>query len=91
METKHTKGNWFAHDGQIYPEETGKTLALIPYFDKENEEEQANAKLIAGAPNLLKACMKVQDAFLPFINDGIDEHFKECMKEINRAIANAIY
>jgi len=53
---KHTKGNWFAHDGQIYPEETGKTLALIPYFDKENEEQQANAYLIAAAPDLLEAC-----------------------------------
>ena len=51
---KHTKGNWIAHDGQIFPEETGKTLALIPYFDKENEEEVANAQLIATAPSLLK-------------------------------------
>jgi len=25
-ELKHTPGNWIAHDGQIYPEETGKTV-----------------------------------------------------------------
>lgn len=55
MKTQHTEGNWHSHDGQIYPEQTGKTLALIPYFDKENEEQQANAKLIAAAPELLEA------------------------------------
>ena len=55
MENNHTAGTWHLHDGQIYPTETGKTLALIPYFDKENEEQQANGKLIAAAPELLKA------------------------------------
>ena len=55
MNTKHTQGNWNASEGQIYPQETGKTLALIPYFDKENEEMEANSKLIAAAPDLLKA------------------------------------
>ena len=52
---KHTAGNWIVKDGQIYPEETGKTLALIPYFDEDNEEQAANAKLIAAAPDLLDA------------------------------------
>lgn len=55
MNTKHTQKNWHASEGQIYPQETGKTLALIPYFDKENEEMEANSKLIAAAPDLLKA------------------------------------
>jgi hypothetical protein len=55
MNTTHTQGNWHTNEGQIYTEETGKTLALIPYFDKENEEMKANSKLIASAPNLLKA------------------------------------
>jgi hypothetical protein len=55
MNTTHTQGNWHTNDGQIYTEETGKTLALIPYFDKENEEMKANSKLIASAPDLLKA------------------------------------
>lgn len=56
MENKHTPGTWYAKDGQVYPTETGKTLAVIPYFDKENEEQKANAKLIAAAPDLLEAC-----------------------------------
>jgi hypothetical protein len=54
MNTKHTQGNWNASEGQIYPQETGKTLALIPYFDKENEEMEANSKLIAASPTMFK-------------------------------------
>ncbi len=57
---KHTQGNWHTNDGQIYPQETGKTRALIPYFDKENEEMEANSKLIAAAPDLLKALQTIQ-------------------------------
>ena len=53
MTNKHTKGEWIAKDGQIYPAETGKTIALIPYFDEESEEQKANAKFIAAAPELL--------------------------------------
>lgn len=55
MNTQHTSGTWHAKDGQIYPTETGKTLALIPYFDKDSEEMEANARLIAAAPELLGA------------------------------------
>lgn len=54
MNTKHTAGTWHAKDGQIYPTETGKTLALIPYYDKDNREQEANLKLIAAAPELLQ-------------------------------------
>lgn len=51
---KHTEGTWSAKDGQIYPEQTGKTLALIPYFDKDNEQQQADSRLIAAGPDLLE-------------------------------------
>jgi len=65
MNTKHTAGTWHAKEGQIYPTETGKTLALIPYFEEGLEEHQANQKLIAAAPELLKAlgniCYKLQE------------------------------
>ena len=55
---KHTKGEWFAKEGQIYPVETGKTLALIPYFDEDDKEQEANARLIAAAPDMLEALQK---------------------------------
>lgn len=54
MNTKHTPGEWIAKDGQIYPIETGKTLAIIPYYITD-DEQQANARLIAAAPDLLEA------------------------------------
>jgi len=52
---QHTKGEWHSKEGQIYPIETGKTLAIIPYFDKDNQEHEANSRLIAAAPELLEA------------------------------------
>jgi len=61
MNLKHTQGDWYARDGQIYPTDTGKTLALIPYYDKDNEEHEANARLIANAPWLLMALQEAVD------------------------------
>ncbi len=59
MESKYSKGTWFAKDGEIYETETGKTIALIPYYDDEDEEQVANAKLIEAIPSLLEACEDV--------------------------------
>ena len=59
MNTAHTNGEWHAHDGQIYQTETGRTLALIPYFDSTFEEDKANQNLIAAAPDLLKSLVDV--------------------------------
>lgn len=70
--TKHTLGTWYAKEGQIYPIETGKTLALIPYFDEGNEEQQANQKLIAAAPKLLEALQEAMN-----IIDRMDEQYRD--------------
>lgn len=59
MNTAHTSGEWHAKDGQIYETEKGRTLALIPYFDSNFEEDKANQNLIAAAPDLLKALVEV--------------------------------
>ena len=91
MNTTHTQGNWHTNDGQIYTEETGKTLALIPYFDKENEEMKANSKLIASAPNLLKALQNLLEDVQYSIKDipfgAIGQRQINAAKEaINKAI-----
>jgi len=70
MKTKHTPGTWHAHDGQIYPEETGKTLALIPHFDAENKEQEANALLIAAAPEMAEALLKAYNCFKRLASEG---------------------
>jgi hypothetical protein len=61
MNTKHTQGDWYARDGQIYSTDTGKTLALIPYYDEDNEEHEANARLMAAAPFMLMALQEAVD------------------------------
>ena len=47
---KHTQGEWVAKDGMIYSEsdESGKAIACC--------NNEANARLIAAAPDLLDAC-----------------------------------
>lgn len=50
--SKHTKGKWCNYGGQIYIEETGRTVCLIPYYDDRNEEADSNARLIAEAPEM---------------------------------------
>jgi hypothetical protein len=89
----HTKGEWIAKDGQIYPQETGKTLALIPYFELGNEEHEANQKIIAAAPDLLEIALKITediDAKRIDANNGIviDSYVWHKLKQ---AISKAIY
>lgn len=86
METKHTKGSWHAHDGQIYPEETGITIALIPYFDKQNEEHLANQKIIEAAPEMLEALILFSKT--PCDVDWMGENI-ELIKKVKSVIQKA--
>jgi hypothetical protein len=86
MTNKHTQGEWVAKDGQIYPAETGKTIALIPYFDEESEEQKANSKLIAAAPELLKMLQTISS-----ILDGWDRaKYSNLTTAANNVIDKAI-
>lgn len=77
MKPTHTPGEWHASEGQIYPTETGKTLALIPYFDKDNEEHQANQRLIAAAPDMLSVLKEaVEHAHVYDTNPALIELFQ---------------
>jgi len=66
MKAKYTNGDWIAKEGQIYPQETGNTLALIPYYDETNEEHKANEQLIAAAPKMLEALEFAYSQFQKF-------------------------
>lgn len=60
MGTKHTQGEWFINPRSSRNVRYGsKTIANCSQGQNgENEEEEiANAKLIAAAPDLLKACI----------------------------------
>lgn len=58
----HTKGPWMHantagnHQFAIYPEATGKDIALV--YNR-CQESEANARLIASAPELLEALQEV--------------------------------
>lgn len=76
MELKHTKGNWEITGNHITPlevviEDTNNgnhlwcRIALIDEFDHQRDrinysEKLANAKLIAAAPEMLKALIELQ-------------------------------
>jgi len=81
----HTQGEWFAKDGQIYPQETGVTLAVIPYFNEDNAEQIANANLIAAAPELLEALKEMvkmlHETVLPVRYQGVYETAKMAIEK----------
>lgn len=58
MEAKHTKGEWKARNNDnyclVYSELHGG-ITLCNHEGKHKEEHEANAKLIAAAPDLLEA------------------------------------
>lgn len=90
METiQHTAGTWHANDGQIYPQETGRTIALIPYYSG-TPEQDADAQLMAAAPELLEALVGTMKA----LGRMIDKHNPDSIEaewigNANEAIRNA--
>lgn len=71
MENKHTQGTFYAKDGQIIIEETGKTIAVIPYFDNESEEQKANQQLFAASLKMLKTLQTIKEEAHKVLNDSI--------------------
>jgi hypothetical protein len=63
---KHTQGNWEVskHGNNdsfgIYAEGSRNDLAIVKGGNEEGGEAEANSKLIASAPNLLKALQTIQ-------------------------------
>lgn len=67
METKFTKGEWSINewtqpDDRISIGAVGTPLiAIVPSRDVSYNEQKANAKLIAAAPDLLEALMSIEN------------------------------
>lgn len=63
METSHTPGPWKAHFGPGYTDishvnESGRAGRLICSFSVPTDADNANARLIAAAPDLLEGCKR---------------------------------
>ena len=84
METKHTQGPWLDKSGEVYAEETGRTIARCD-IGGHDETSEANARLIAAAPDLLAAL------------EGMIGHLPDCfeirteVKELRMSIPKDIF
>lgn len=84
METKHTPGPWINETYSVVasntPVDGGDIICEAPLiFDDSMRRWQANARLIAAAPELLDA--------LKAIRDGWEHNLSEAMAQVNAAIA----
>lgn len=97
MEAKHTAGKWEVSketNGLFVHAKTGDTglndaICLI-YTDKPNfhaDKAEANAKLIAAAPELLEACERALSWFYLNLKRGSKE--PACLSELTAAIKAA--
>lgn len=97
MTTQFTPGEWHANDNQIYPvtgSGDGATIAYC-YPQKNDEEQKANAKLIAASPDMLAALNAISEACLcipkeTFTAAGLS-NFKEILSQVDSAISKAIH
>lgn len=83
METKHTKGEWTATQTSISDSNgviaTAYVNTVKRYIGK--QEAEANAKLIAAAPDLLEALLAIRN---------YSNAFNECPPKMKDCINNAI-
>lgn len=91
MSIKHTPGPWTTKELQVYAEDgNGSTLAHVydPSRDHDHSEAEANALLIAAAPDLLEALR-----FLLSKVDDLSGYWKEdtdhAVRDAQEAIAKA--
>ena len=88
----HSSGYWYAPDGSIVQEKTGKTIAIIPYFDKSNQEHKANARLMATAPELLESLVSAKINIEEMMNEEAEiskDNFMAIINMIERTIISA--
>ena len=61
--SKHTKGEWKQDSTTVFIRETHRIGIASIYPQQIDEEQEANAKLIAAAPELLEACLNVNNLY----------------------------
>lgn len=95
METKHTKGDWnvskTVNDYAIHTEGSPKDLALVYEYSRgiPKEEAEANAKLIAAAPDMLDALQHSLNRLNSLGCKTADDAFEK--SKIQQAISKAIH
>ena len=94
METKHTPGPWKAHPiemncGTPYTPVAAKTLLAKVYSEAygNHAESEANARLIAAAPELLEAAIELKDVCN---RPSAARTRAEAWRKLDKAIAKAL-
>ena len=87
METKHTQGEWYngSLDGKIRDGKQGIICERVKGI-KTDQEYQANAKLIAEAPELLEALEKIKNSIK---NQSLEVRFGPTFIRVEQAIKKA--
>ena len=83
MKKKHTSGEWRVYAELNVENQNGEFIASCGVNGRDIEENMANAKLIAAAPDLLEACL----GFKEFV---FSSKYPEPPKEIKDLFDSAI-
>lgn len=94
MQNKHTKGPWIVTDDptpknqrMIYQKGTHVLIAFVQNEDVENDEERdANAKLMASAPEMLEEFLKQDKQYRACYENGILKEYEQTQWRIIKTI-----
>jgi len=88
---RYTKGPWKVRLSGEVGNETQLIAAIFPWDPKKTLKREANAKLIASAPELLEACKNTRDYFEQVMDadDGIPNEEMNLFTMLQQAIAKA--
>lgn len=95
MNTEHTKGTWEAEyclDQSIIIMANETPIAMLQSEEEEGitDEMVANSKLIASAPELLKALVLCESITDKCNNAMLPQHIQELLKSINETMKQVI-
>lgn len=90
MTTEHTPGPWMIHERTMVTDDQARRIADTSTRFRHIDEETANARLIAAAPELFAACESVaahcEDDWLPPTGDGA----YEALNQLRMALRNSV-
>lgn len=84
MKTQHTPGPWTVDDNGFIYDYAGNTIADPHCSDIDLDEREANARLIAAAPELLNALERLYNAI-----DSCVELTPDLLQEVKSVIKKA--
>ena len=85
---KHTPGLWEQSGCSVYIKDTAKPICLMS-GPAEQEEREANARLIAAAPELLEACEEMVELLRLQEENGRPVMSEKARERANEAITKA--